>query len=236
MALLALQDISVAFGGPSVLSHADLAIDRGDRMCLLGRNGAGKSTLLQLLDGTLQPDSGEIVRQGTLSISRLQQDVPDHLEGSIFDVVAGGLGELGDLLAQYHHASHELAQGANERAMRELDRLHHAIDVADAWQLNNRVSTVLEQFDLEPDAPFDAASGGRKRQTLLARALVRQPDILLLDEPTNHLDIAAIEKLETTLTESKQTLVFVTHDRAFLRKVATRIVELDRGRLADWGD
>ncbi len=235
MALLALQDISIAFGGPPVLNHADLAIERGDRVCLLGRNGAGKSTLLQLIDGTQQPDSGEVVRQGTVVVSRLQQDVPDQLAGTIFDVAASGLGEAGELLARYHHISHALALQADDRALRELDRLHQAIDAADAWQLNNRVTTVLEQLGLDPDALFDAASGGRKRQTLLARALVRQPDILLLDEPTNHLDIGAIEKLETMLVERGVTLMFVTHDRAFLRRVATRIVELDRGRLADWG-
>ncbi len=239
MALLALQDIVLAFGGPPVLDNATLSIERGDRVCLLGRNGAGKSTLLQLIDGTLQPDSGEVVRQGTLTVSRLQQDVPDALGGTVFDVVAGGLGELGQMLSQYHQVSHSLAGGANardnDRALRELDRLHHAIDAADAWQLNNRVSTVLEQFALDADQLFDTSSGGRKRQVLLARALVREPDILLLDEPTNHLDIAAIEKLESTLTQGSQTLVFVTHDRAFLRRVATRIVELDRGRLADWG-
>ncbi len=235
MALLALQDVSVAFGGPPVLANANLAIDRGDRMCLLGRNGAGKSTLLQLLDGTMQPDAGEIVRQGSISVARLQQEVPAHLDGTAFDVVAGGLGETGELLGRYHHASVALSVSHDERAMRELDRLHHAIDAADAWQLNNRVETVLEQFALDPEAAFASASGGRKRQALLARALVRQPDILLLDEPTNHLDIAAIEQLESLLTERAQTLVFVTHDRAFLRRVATRIVELDRGQLADWG-
>ncbi len=235
MALLALQDIQLAFGGPPVLDNATLSIERGDRVCLLGRNGAGKSTLLKLIDGTLQPDAGDVVRQGTLTVSRLQQDVPDKLGGTLFDVVANGLGELGELLSQYHQVSHSLATSASDRALRELDRLHHAIEAADAWQMNNRVSTALEQFDLEADAPFDTSSGGRKRQTLLARALVRQPDILLLDEPTNHLDIAAIEKLEATLTQGAQTLVFVTHDRAFLRKVATRIVELDRGQLADWG-
>jgi ATP-binding cassette subfamily F protein uup len=235
MALLALQNISVAFGGPPVLREANLAIERGDRVCLLGRNGAGKSTLLQVIEGTMQPDSGEVVRQGTVSVSRLQQDVPDHLDGSIFDVVASGLGPVGELLAKYHHVSHELSHRSDERALRELDRLHQAIDVAGAWDVNNRVSTVIERLGLDPDAAFNDASGGRKRQTLLARALVREGDVLLLDEPTNHLDIAAIELLESWLIERNLTLIFVTHDRAFLRRVATRIVELDRGKLSDWG-
>jgi ATP-binding cassette subfamily F protein uup len=235
MALLSLLDISVAFGGPPVLDQATLAIDRGDRVCLLGRNGAGKSTLLQLLDGTLTPDSGEIVRQGTVVVSRLQQDVPDSLEGTIFEVTSSGLGEPGKLLARYHQTALALAAHSSDRHLKELDRLHQAIDAADAWQLNTRVTTVLEQLGLDPDASFNHASGGRKRHALLARALVRQPDILLLDEPTNHLDIGAIEQLERLLVERGITLVFVTHDRAFLRAVATRIVELDRGALADWG-
>ncbi len=235
MALLALQNISVAFGGPPVLDRADLAIERGDRVCLLGRNGAGKSTLLQVIDGTRAPDAGELVRQGTVVVSRLPQDIPDHLDGTLFDVTASGLGALGELLAQYHHASHALGHAPTDRALRELDRLHQALDVADAWQVNTRVTTVLAALGLDADAPFDTASGGHKRQALLARALVAEPDVLLLDEPTNHLDIAAIERLETLLVERAVTLVFVTHDRAFLRRVATRIVELDRGRLVDWG-
>jgi ATP-binding cassette subfamily F protein uup len=233
--LLALQDVSIAFGGPPVLDRASLAIERGDRVCLLGRNGAGKSTLLQLLDGTIAPDAGAIVRPAGVSVARLAQDIPDAMEGTLFDVVAGGLGELGALLAAYHQASHAVAVRGDERALRALDRLHERLDAAGAWQRNSRVAAVLERLGLDPDQPFAAASGGRKRQALLARALVREPDLLVLDEPTNHLDIAAIEWLERLLADAAVTLVFVTHDRAFLRRVATRIVELDRGRLADWG-
>jgi ABC transport system ATP-binding/permease protein len=235
MALLSLQDVSIAFGGPPVLDGATLAIERGDRVCLLGRNGAGKSTLLQLLDGTMLPDAGAIVKQGTVNVARLAQDIPTALEATMFDVVAGGLGDLGQLLAAYHHASHAVAERADERALRELDRLHQQLDAADAWQRNTRVSAVLERLAIDPEQPFDTASGGRKRQALLARALVSEPDLLVLDEPTNHLDIDAIEWLERFLVDGNFTLLFVTHDRAFLRSVATRIVELDRGRLADWG-
>jgi ABC transport system ATP-binding/permease protein len=235
MALLGIQDVSIAFGGPAVLDGATLAVERGERVCLLGRNGAGKSTLMKLLDGTMAPDSGDIVRQVGLTVSRLEQDVPVGVEGSIFDVVSEGLGEPGRLLARYHHASQRVAAVASDAALRELDRLHHALDAANAWQLNTRVETVLQHLGLDPDALFAAASGGRKRQTLLARALVREPDVLLLDEPTNHLDIEAIEWMERFLIDRGITLLFVTHDRAFLRRVATRIVELDRGRLADWG-
>lgn len=235
MALLGMQDVSVAFGGPIVLDRANFSIERGERVCLLGRNGAGKSTIMKLLDGTMTPDGGEIVRQSRVTVTRLEQDIPTSLTGSIFDVVAEGLGPSGLLLAQYHQASQRVAAAPTASALRELDRLHHALDAADAWQMQTAVDTVLEHLGLDADAPVAAASGGRKRQTLLARALVRQPDVLLLDEPTNHLDIDAVEWMETFLIDRGTTLVFVTHDRAFLRRLATRIVELDRGKLVDWG-
>ncbi len=235
MALLTMQDVGIAFGGPPILDHANLAIERGERVCLLGRNGAGKSTIMKLLDATMLPDSGEIVRQTGVTVARLEQEVPGDVEGSTFDVVAAGLGDAGRLLARYHEAGHRVAVDGNERALRELDRLHHELDAANAWEMQTRVDTVLSHLGLDPDAPFAKASGGRKRQTLLARALVRDPDVLLLDEPTNHLDVDAIEWMESFLIDRGTTLLFVTHDRAFLRRLATRIVELDRGRLRDWG-
>ena len=235
MALLGRQEVSIAFGGPPVLDRASLHIERGERVCLLGRNGAGKSTLMKALDGTLVPDSGVIVRETGASVARLEQEVPDDVSGSTFDVVAAGLGERGQLLARYHDASHRVAVENTDAALRELDRLHRALDASGAWQLYTRVETVLSHLGLDADVEFVSLSGGRKRQTLLARALVRDPDVLLLDEPTNHLDVDAIEWLEGFLIERGTTLLFVTHDRAFLRRVATRIIELDRGRLVDWG-
>ena len=235
MALLGMQDAHIAFGGPPLLDQARFAIERGERVCLLGRNGAGKSTVLKLLDGTLTPDTGEVVRQTGITVTRLEQEVPDDVGGSIFDVVAAGLGDAGLLLARYHDVSHRVAVEGSDAALREMDRLHHALDTANAWEMQSRVDTVLEHLGLDADAQFQAASGGRKRQTLLARALVRQPDVLLLDEPTNHLDVEAVEWMEQFLIDRGATLIFVTHDRAFLRRVATRIVELDRGRLVDWG-
>ena len=235
MALMGMQEVSIAFGGPAVLDPASFAIERGERVCLLGRNGAGKSTIMKLLDGSLAPDSGEIVRQTGITVARLEQEVPGDVDGSTFDVVAAGLGETGRLLARYHHASHRVSVEATEGALRDLDRLHHALDTAGAWEVQSRVDSVLLHLGLDPDAPFAAASGGRKRQALLARALVGAPDILLLDEPTNHLDVEAVEWMEDFLIGRAATLVFVTHDRAFLRRLATRIVELDRGRLVDWG-
>ena len=230
-----MQDVSIAFGGPLVLDRASFHIERGERVCLLGRNGAGKSTLMKVLDGTVAPDSGTIMREVGASVARLEQEVPDDVTGSTFDVVAAGLGERGQLLARYHDVSHHVALEGTDAALRELDRLHHALDASDAWQLYTRVETVLSHLGLDADLPFDDASGGRKRQTLLARALVRDPDMLLLDEPTNHLDLGSIEWLEDFLIDRGTTLLFVTHDRAFLRRVATRIREVDRGRLADWG-
>ena len=235
MSLLGLQDVSLAFGGPRLLDRADFSIERGERVCLLGRNGTGKSTLLKVLDGSIVPDTGTVVRLTGMSVARLEQEIPDGVRGTVFDVVADGIGPAGALLAQYHHASLRVAHDASEKALRELDRLHHALDTADAWQVHSRVSTVLQHLALDPDLEFANASGGRKRQTLLARALVRQPDVLLLDEPTNHLDVQAVEWMEEFLIDRNTTMVFVTHDRAFLRRVATRIVELDRGRLVDWG-
>ncbi|HEU5217173.1 MAG TPA: ATP-binding cassette domain-containing protein, partial [Gemmatimonadales bacterium] len=235
MALIGMQDVTIAFGGPPVLDRAAFSMERGERVCLLGRNGAGKSTVMKLLDGTIMPDRGEIVRQTGITVARLEQQVPLELAGSTYDVVAAGLGSAGLLLARYHQAGHDVATRGTDGALRELDRLHHALDAADAWQMQSRVETVLSHLGLDPDAPFSSGSGGRKRQALLARALVRQPDVLLLDEPTNHLDVAAVEWMEEFLIDRGATLLFVTHDRAFLRRLATRIVELDRGRLADWG-
>ena len=235
MALLGMQDVSIAFGGPPVLDRARFAIERGERVCLLGRNGAGKSTIMKLLDRALIPDSGEIVRQTGVTVTRLEQEVPDDVEGTTFDVVAAGLGPAGQLLARYHHASHRVSMEQDERALRTLGRLHHELDAAGAWEMQTRVDTVLQHLGLDPETEFAKASGGRKRQALLARALVRQPDVLLLDEPTNHLDVEAIEWMERFLIERGTTMLFVTHDRAFLRRIATRIVELDRGQLVDWG-
>ncbi|MEO7216847.1 MAG: ATP-binding cassette domain-containing protein [Gemmatimonadaceae bacterium] len=235
MALLGMQEVSVAFGGPAILDRANFSIERGERVCLLGRNGAGKSTVMKLLDGSIAPDSGEIVRQTDSTVARLEQEIPADLVGTIFQIVSAGLGDTGRLLSRYHAASQKVASEGSPGALRDLGRLHHALDAADAWQVQTRVETVLFHLGLDGDAQFAAASGGRKRQALLARALIAEPDVLLLDEPTNHLDVDAVEWMERFLVDRGITLVLVTHDRTFLRRVATRIVELDRGRLVDWG-
>ena len=235
MTLLSLQSVSVAFGGPPVLEDASLALERGERISVLGRNGAGKSTLLRILSGELLPDSGTVVRQGGVSVAALEQAVPQDMSGSFFDVVASGLGRPGEVLAAYHAAAQRVAVDHSDAALAALDHWQRQIEALDAWQWNRRVELVLQQFSLNPESQVEKASGGQKRQLLFARALAARPDVLLLDEPTNHLDIEAIERMEAFLLTEQPALIFVTHDRAFLRKIATRVVELDRGQLVDYG-
>ena len=234
MALITLREVQLGFGGPPLLDGVTLSIERGERVCLLGRNGSGKSTLMKLIAGELQPDDGEVsVRQGA-RITRLIQEVPEDIDGSVFDLVADGLGSVGALVREYHHLSLALAADGGEQALQRLSRVQHELEAADGWQTGQRVETVLSRLSLEQDVAFAALSGGLKRRALLARALVQDPDLLLLDEPTNHLDIESIDWLEEFLLGWGGTLLFVTHDRMFLRHLATRIVELDRGRLSDW--
>ena len=234
MALLRMRDISLGFGGPPLLDQAPLQIEAGERLCLVGRNGAGKSTLMKLIAGELQPDSGTIERAQNLRITRLTQEVPQGLHGSIYDVVAGGLGKLGDLLHRYHELILKLAEGGDERLLTELEQVQHDLEAANGWQLQQQVETVLSRLQLDANLAFDELSGGLKRRVLLARALVIQPDLLLLDEPTNHLDIDSIQWLEEFLLGFSGALLFVTHDRMFLQHLATRILDLERGRLTSW--
>ena len=229
--LIELRSVDYSVGGPLLLDHVDLAIDAGERVCIVGRNGAGKSTLLKLIAGELRPDSGEVRVQAGLRIARLEQEVPRALGGSVFDVVSQGLGETGALLAEFHRLSHALdAPGAAAR----LAQVQAAIEAGHGWDIDGLVSRVLSRLELPEDAVFASLSGGMKRRVLLARALVLDPDVLLLDEPTNHLDLEAIEWLEQFLREQRASVVFVTHDRRFLRSLATRIVEIDRGALSSW--
>ncbi|HEY6941720.1 ATP-binding cassette domain-containing protein [Dokdonella sp.] len=231
MSLVNLVNVDYSVGGPLLLDHVDLAIERNERICVVGRNGAGKSTLLRLIAGELRPDDGELRVQGGVRVARLAQEVPHDVAGSVFDVVAGALGHLGALLAEYHHLSHHLDVAGNTDA---LARVQARIEAEHGWDLDRRVANVLERVELPEDAEFSALSGGMKRRVLLARALVLDPDVLLLDEPTNHLDIEAIAWLERLLLDFAGSVVFVTHDRRFLRALATRIVEVDRGRLTSW--
>ena len=234
MALLTLDHISIAYGHLPLLDDVAMQIDAGERICVLGRNGTGKSTLLQIISGELPPDAGTIWRQPALRVARLVQDVPLSAHRSVFDVVADGLGELSALVSAYHHAAVDVAEHGDEKSLERLGRLQHELEERDGWRLEQRIELVLDRLDLPPDTLVDTLSGGWRRRVLLAQALVADPDVLLLDEPTNHLDVEAIQWLETFLADYAGAVVFVTHDRAFLQRLATRIVELDRGRLTSW--
>ncbi len=233
MAILTLRDVVLSLGQPPLLDSIGLRIERGERLCLVGRNGAGKSTLLRLIAGEIEADGGEIVRAPGLRVAQLAQEVPQGTAGSVFHVVAEGLGEAGALVERYHRLTHAVADGRPD-ALTELERCQHELEAAGGWVLTQRVEAALSRLGLEADVDVASLSGGVKRRVLLARALVSDPDLLLLDEPTNHLDIAAITWLEEFLLGWNGTLLFITHDRAFLQRLATRIVELDRGRLSDF--
>src|SRR5512135_2906145 len=234
MALVSLQGVNAGFGGPLLIENADLSIDRGERVCLVGRNGTGKSTIMRLIIGEVKPDGGKIVFQQGVKITLLTQEVPQALFGSVFDIVSSAFGEQGKLLATYHHVGAKLALEHSETLMTELEDVQHKFEAAGGWQMQQRVETILTRLQLPEDTEFSDLSGGLKRRVLLGKALASEPDLLLLDEPTNHLDIDSIAWLEEFLLSFGGTLLFVTHDRALLQKLATRIVDLDRGRLTSW--
>ncbi|HXK29354.1 MAG TPA: ATP-binding cassette domain-containing protein, partial [Candidatus Binatia bacterium] len=230
MTLLRFDNVSKAYGHLPLLAHVDFQIEPGERVCLVGRNGTGKTTLLRLITGAALPDEGEIWRLDTLRVAHLEQEVPADTEQTVFESVAAGFGELGSLLAEYHQATRR-AGGAEPATLARLAQLHGRIDALDGWNTNQKVETVLTRLSLPADKALIDCSGGTRRQVMLARALVSEPDLLLLDEPTNHLDISAITWLEKYLLNHRAALIFITHDRTFIRHLATRIVELDRGRL-----
>jgi ATP-binding cassette subfamily F protein uup len=234
MPLLRLDQVSLAYGDNALLGRVELEVARGERLCLLGRNGEGKSSLLRLVSGEAAPDEGGVwIRPGT-RVARLAQEVALESREPVFDVVAGGLAELGRLISDYHHAAAELARTSTPDGLKRLARLQHALEAQGGWQIEQRVETMLARLALDGEARFDTLSGGWRRRVMLARALVGEPDLLLLDEPTNHLDIEAINWLEEYLLTYAGALLFISHDRAFLRRLATRIIELDRGRLTSW--
>jgi len=232
MALITLRDISLSIGHEPLLDHLDLSIEPGERVCLVGRNGAGKSTLLRLVAGQIQADDGELERSRELVMAMLGQEVPSNLTGTIFEVVADGLGETGAVLKRYHEVSSQSQH--DDASLQLLQRLQDQLETGGGWQINQRVETEITRIGQDPEVRFESLSGGMKRRVLLARALVAQPNLLLLDEPTNHLDIEGIEWLESLLKSFPGSILFVTHDRAFLQALATRIVELDRGKLTSW--
>ncbi len=232
--IISLDHVTTAFGHVPLLDDAGLQVEAGERIAIIGRNGSGKSTLLRVLAGELTPDAGTVWRQPGATSARLVQDVPLDSPGTVFDAVADGLGELRDLVQAYHHAAVAVAEDATPARLAALGELQHELEKHDGWSVEQRVETVLSHLGLSADVMVRTLSGGWRRRVLLARALVAVPSLLLLDEPTNHLDIEAIEWLEVFLTDYAGAVVVVTHDRAFLERVATRIVELDRGRLTSW--
>jgi ATP-binding cassette subfamily F protein uup len=232
--LITLDNISLAFGLNALLDKAKLQIASGERVCLIGRNGAGKSSLMKIIEGHQQPDSGEVWRKPGLRLARLAQELPQHSAGTVYELVAQGLAETGKLLAAYHAVTHRLTHAYVESDLGELERLQHAIDAKNGWQFEQDIKTVLSRLELDPEQAVAELSGGWQRRAALAQALVASPELLLLDEPTNHLDISAIQWLEDQLLACNTGLLFITHDRSLLQRLATRIIELDRGQLTSW--
>jgi ATP-binding cassette subfamily F protein uup len=236
MALISLRDITMSFGSAPVLDRVSLQIEPGERICLVGRNGEGKSTLMSVISGRLEALSGQMAVAPGLKIGILSQKVPLDLPGTVFEEVAGGLGDQGKLLRDYHELGRKVAAEPTPELLKKLDQLHHKIEAGGAWSMHLRVETVLPHLKLDEAADREVSplSAGLKRRVLLARALVLEPDILLLDEPTNHLDVDSIVWLEEFLKNFPGSILFVTHDRMFVRKLATRILDLDRGQLTSW--
>jgi ABC transport system ATP-binding/permease protein len=235
--LISLQQLSLAFGHVPLFEEADLQIEDGERIALIGRNGSGKSSLLRVMSGETPPDGGSIWRQPGLRVSRLDQDVPVAGTRTVFEEVASGLGELGAVVARYHEAAVRVAESdvsQGEAALEKLGELQHQLEERDGWRLERKVELIVSRLALPADRRMTDLSGGWRRRALLGRALVSEPQLLLLDEPTNHLDIDAIRWLEQYLATYPGAILFVTHDRAFLSAIATRIIELDRGRLTSW--
>ncbi len=232
MSLIKIEKAGLSYGLQVLLDGVDLTIERGQRLCLIGRNGTGKSSLLKVIDGEVDLDKGEVIRQTGIRVARLEQDLPEADDRLVFDAVAAGAKGVGELLAEYRLLSH--AQEINDAQLARMAKLQHQIEVNDGWALQQKVDEIISRLDLPAERYMRELSGGWRRRVALARALVIEPDVLLLDEPTNHLDIAAIEWLEKQLLNYNGALVFITHDRSLLQALATHIAELDRGNLRYW--
>ena len=234
VALISLTNGYLSFSDAPLLDHAELHIEPNERVCLVGRNGAGKSTLLKIIAGDVLMDDGKIQYEKDLVVSRLEQDPPRNAQGNIFDYVAEGVGHLTDLLKEYHHISVQLEENYSDQILSQLEQVQAKLEHSDGWRFENKINEVLLKLGLNPNTKLSALSGGWLRKAALARALVCDPDVLLLDEPTNHLDLEAIEWLENFLLDFQGSIVFISHDRSFIRKMATRIVDLDRGQLVSY--
>jgi len=231
MPLLTFNDVSLEFGDQCLFNQANFSVGPGERICLLGRNGAGKSTLFKMIMGQILPDSGEIQIKSDVQISQLEQTLPEVLDITVHEYVASGLAKMQVLIDDYHHRS---KQELDKVGLRELEKLQHQIEAHGGWGIDQQVKIVLSELNLPAECKLNTLSGGLRRRVALAKALVSEPDLLLLDEPTNHLDLSTIQWLENKVHAFQGSVLFVTHDRAFLQRLATRIVELDRGRLTSW--
>lgn len=234
MALISLTNAYLSFGDHPLLDHCELHIEPNERVCLVGRNGAGKSTLMKILAREVYLDDGKLQFEKELVVSRLEQDPPRFTQGNVFDYVAEGIGQLSDLLKEYHRISAKLEQDYSEMTLNHLSQVQNTLEHAGGWQFDSKIKEVLAKLELNPDTLLSELSGGWLRKAALARALVCNPDVLLLDEPTNHLDVDAIEWLEEFLLGFDGSIVFISHDRSFIRRMATRIVDLDRGQLVSY--
>ena len=234
MALLNLSNAYLGFGDFPLLDHTELHIEPNERVCLVGRNGAGKSTLMKVLAGEVQLDDGKLIFEKDIIVTRLEQDPPRHIQETVFEYVAEGIAHLSDLLKQYHHISQQMLTNYSDELLAKLSQVQAQLEHNNGWQFENRIQDTLKLLELDPDKKLCELSGGWVRRAALARALVANPDILLLDEPTNHLDVEAITWLEDLLLNFKGSIIFISHDRSFIRKMATRIVDLDRGKLVSY--
>ena len=234
MALLNLSNAYLGFGDFPLLDHTELHIEPNERVCLVGRNGAGKSTLMKVLAGEVQLDDGKLIFEKDIIVTRLEQDPPRHIQETVFEYVAEGIAHLSDLLKQYHHISQQMLTNYSDELLAKLSQVQAQLEHNNGWQFENRIQDTLKLLELDPDKKLCELSGGWVRRAALARALVADPDILLLDEPTNHLDVEAITWLEDLLLNFKGSIIFISHDRSFIRKIATRIVDLDRGKLVSY--